>query len=58
MKVFSTTYAVEVYPNTDGDIVVKQEAPYGDDPAHVVIPVEHVSRLISALRQAKREAQD
>ena len=56
MKVFSTTYGVEVFVNEGGQISITQEGQYGDDPDIVVIPPERVNDVIKALRQAKREA--
>lgn len=48
--VFKTVQGVAVYPNPDGDIVIRQQAgPLDDDDEVIVIPRERGEALIAAL---------
>lgn len=53
--VFASCNAVFIYPNVSGQITIKQaETPTND--AYISIPIEHVEKVVSALRIAKHEA--
>lgn len=43
-------YGVEVYPNEDGEVVIKQVRPMGED-QHIFLHPEEASRLISLLQE-------
>lgn len=48
--VFPTSYAVAVYINDSGDVVIRQADPIGNDDSFVVIPPRQLKALIGALR--------
>lgn len=57
--VFKTVQAVAVYKNTDGDIVIRQQAgPLDDDDAVIVIPRDRVPALASALKAELEGGED
>ena len=55
MQVFPTTHAVEVFPNKNDEITIRQEHPLGDEPISIFIPLRHIEAVISALRDAVRQ---
>lgn len=48
--VVPSVQAIAVYTNPDGDIVIRQQDPMGQDDAVVVIPRAMVGRVVKALR--------
>ncbi len=57
MIVFPTTEQVEVFVNQRGDVSIQQDDFMSGDAVTICIPLEHVSALIRAIRQAKKEAE-
>lgn len=48
--------AIAVYTNEDGNIVIRQQNPMGDDDYFVVIPLNNVPAVIKAVEEeAKKE---
>lgn len=45
--------AVAVYLNPDGDVVIRQYHPMGDDDAVIVIPSQQLDGLVLALENLK-----
>jgi hypothetical protein len=56
-NVFDTCQALQVYPNPNGDIVLRQ-AGWPDEDTYVIIPIYHVEKVIKAIRQAKKDSID
>lgn len=42
--------AIAIYLNGDGDIVIRQENPMGEDDAVIVMPMQHAEAFIAAIR--------
>ncbi|CAB3889233.1 hypothetical protein LMG26788_03753 [Achromobacter pulmonis] len=42
--------AVAVYQNTNGDLVIRQQHPLGDDDAVVIVPRAHVPALLQGIK--------
>ena len=42
--------AIAVYQNPDGDVVIRQQAPMGDDDSVIVVPKSRLDDLILALQ--------
>lgn len=58
MRVFPTVAAVDVYLNSDGDVVITQADPYGGDSENVIIPAALTEDFLSAFEAvAKGEAE-
>lgn len=55
MRVFPTTYAVDVFVNQNDEITIRQESQDGDGGAYIYIPYDKVDALIAALRKAKQD---
>jgi len=53
MRVFPTTYAVDVFVNQNDEITIRQESPDGG--SYICIPCDKVDALIAALRKAKQD---
>ena len=53
MRVFPTTYAVDVFLNQNDEITIRQESPDGG--SYIYIPYAKVNALIAALRKAKQD---
>jgi len=53
MRVFPTTYAVDVFVNQNDEITIRQESPDGG--SYICIPYDKVDALIAALRNAKQD---
>ena len=48
--------AIAVYPNADGNIVVRQQADgYGEEDAIVIVPADRVQELIAAIKDTSEE---
>lgn len=50
--VFPTVGAVAVHRNDDGDVVIRQENPWGDPDDAVLIPRHMLNAVIKAMREA------
>jgi len=48
--VVPSVQAVAVYANTDGDIVIRQQNPMGEEDAVIVVPRSSVGAIIKALK--------
>ena len=53
MRVFPTTYAVDVFVNQNGEITIRQESPDGG--SYIYIPCDKVDALIDALCKAEQD---
>lgn len=44
-----------IYTNPDGNVVIRQRNPMGEDDSFVVIHLQHVSRVIKALKELSKK---
>lgn len=58
MQVFPTVEGVEVFVNENCSITIRQESHMDEGSSLVVVPVQHISALCKALREAAKEARD
>lgn len=50
--VFPSVQAVAVYQNASRDIVIRQEGVMGEDDSVIIIPRQHASALLDAIKAA------
>lgn len=49
--------AIAVYLSSGGQIVIRQEGPFGDEDSIVSFPIDYAEKLIAAIRRAEECAQ-
>lgn len=50
---FRSVRGIAVYMNSNGDVVIRQQAgPLDDEDTIITLPLEHVEKLIQAINQA------
>ena len=52
-KVFDSCRETHVYPNPNGEIVIRQIDSLGDE-CFIFIPIHYSERVVSAIRETKR----
>lgn len=56
MQVFPSCESLEIYPNGEGGVTLKQHDQMQQVDAYIFIPAQHISSVCKALRVAAREA--
>ena len=57
-KVFDSCEALFIYPNVGGNVSIRQFSAISGDDVVIEVPLHFIEKTISALRFAKREAED
>jgi len=45
--------ALVVYPNAQGDVVIRQQGSMGEDDSVIVFPASHAATVIAAIKKAE-----